>query len=254
MGTYSRTWKNYPKRQVLTKYTDYVLGFRDTNTAHARDYLISCYGRRRCKKEQREALNTWKMPLYCRPCIVRDATYVDIKSAWYAIMMRVGWDVEFWPNRWLGRGTPPYDFPLPDNKIARSALVSVARSSKIPTWEKGKIVYKPMYNAVENTHVYGLIACVLNGIASVAVDLFNAVYVASDGYIVPSNRAADLITYISDWGLIARAKAKGPAIVGGVGAYWVGDTHSKRPFSYMSIDLIRRDQNLPWLKKKLAYT
>jgi hypothetical protein len=249
-GTYSRVWKNKQKRQVMKKYTAEVNGVRDSITSHARDYLTQCYTRRPAKMEQMFKLKGYKMPNYSRPGMFQDGCYVDIRSAWFSICMKAGWNCEYWPGRWLGWGDPPEDFPLIENKVARSALVSVARSTATPVWCNGTVKYQYLYNPVENNHIYSLIAGVLSGIAAVAVDVFGAAYVASDGYILPTKNAQGLMDYIAELGLQSRIKGQGFCVVCSVGSYRAGDVRSKRITAPIFLDNIRRGEEIEWLSRK----
>lgn len=250
-GTYSRTWKNRDRREVLKRYAVEVMGRVDSPTAHTRDYLMMCYRRKPAKKAQHELLQDFSMPLYAQPGIFPDASYVDIRSAWYAILCLVGWDCDYWPGRWLGRGLPPDDFPLPDHKVARSAMVTLAKSSKIPIWKNGTLEYKKYYNTVENHHVFAVIASVLNCIAVVAIDHFGCKYVNADGFIIPQNRVDGFMEFIQSWGLSSRVKASGVCLIGGAGAYSFGAIRSMRPFTMRPIDNIRRDVELYWLWRRV---
>jgi hypothetical protein len=250
-GTYSRVWKNVRRRQVLKRYTAEVNGIADSITSHSRDYLVQCYRKRPAKMEQLQKLKSWRMPNYCKPGILRDGSYVDIRSAWFSVCMLAGWDCEYWPGRWLGVGDAPADFPLKENKVARSALVSVARSTATPVWKDGTVKYQFLYNPVENNHIYALIAGLLSSIAAVAVDVFGACYVASDGYILPTKNVPGLMAYIEEMGLQSRVKGQGLSIVCSVGSYWVGTTRSKRITMPVYRDGIRRDEDSYWLAKKI---
>lgn len=253
-GTYSRTWRNKKKREVLHRYTDIVNGRKDSITAHARDYLVSTYNACRCSKVQRACLNTFQMPLYADPCILEDACYVDISSAYFSIMCHTGWDCDFSPGRFFGRGQPPDDFPLQDNKVARSSLVSLAKSRTLMVWKQGEFINQKMWNPVDNPHIFAVIAATLNAIAGVAVDVFGCVYVATDGFIVPYDQTESFRDFIDSWGLRSKIKNAGLAFVGGVGAYWIGEKKSQRPMCMHAVDKIRRDIDLTWLHKRVPKT
>lgn len=251
MGTYSRTWRNIPRREILKGRGVEVFGRIDTPTAHARDYLTQCYNRRPARKEQRDILRNKHMPLFSYPCIIRDAIYLDVRAAWFSIVHLVGWDCEYNPGRWLGRGSPPDDFPLQENKVARSALVTIGRSGKLPIWKEGKIVYQSMYNTNENYHIWGVCADVLNAIGLFAIEQ-GARYVNTDGYIIARAKALPLMEFIQSWGLEARVKYQGAACICGPGAYTIGDHSSLREMKFTRIDCIDREVNVSFLRPRVS--
>lgn len=250
MGTYSRSWRNKKHREVLKRKAVELYGRKDSPTAHVRDYLMFCYPRRPAKKEQRDILKRKHMPIYADPCIVRDAVYVDLRSAWFSICLLVGWNVEYYPGLWFGKGQPPLDFPLKDNKVARSSMTSMGRSGAIPVWHKGKVIYQKMYNSVENFHIFAVIADVLNLIALKAISL-GARYVNTDGYIIHKDKAKPLIDYINGWTLDARIKAEGCAVIAGVGAYHIGDHKTGRGMEFHPIDTIDRTVDESFLRPRV---
>lgn len=252
LGTYSRTWKNKKYREVLKKKTIDFLGWVDSPTAIARDYLVYCYERRPAKKEQRDILKNKRMPLYVYPCVMRDCVYLDIKSAWWAITCGVGWNVEYNPSRWVGRGQEPDDFPIPENKVARSSCVTVGRGGPLAIWKAGKIVYQRMYNNLENYHLWGIIADTLHAIATVAIESYECRYVNTDGFIIPTRHLEPLTEYINSWGLVARVKAHGVGVIGGAGAYRVGDHVTLRDMTFHHMDNIDRTIDREWLRQRVG--
>lgn len=253
LGTYSRTWRNREKREVLKHKAIEFNGRLDSPTAHTRDYLMSCYDRRPAKKEQRELLKRKRMPIYANPGIMTDAVYLDIKSAWFSIVMLAGWNVEYYPGRWFGFGQPPADFPFKDIKVARSALVSIGRTQKIPLWVKGHLKTQPMYNNTENFHIWGVIADTLNCIASVAISE-GARYVNTDGFIISRSKMDFMIDYILDWGLTVKVKAQGGAVICGVGAYQVGSHQTVRGMTFHPCEVIDWEVGEKWLKRRLTHS
>lgn len=253
MGTYSRTWRNKPHREIREGKALEVNGLLDTPTAHTRDYLTLCYNRRPAKKDQRAMLKAKRMPLYAYPCIMYDAIYIDIKSAWFSIVNRVGWDCEYYPGRWLGRGSAPVDFPLPENKVARSAMVTIGRTTALPIWKDGKLTTQRLYNNLENYHIWGIIADTLNAIATFALE-HGARYINTDGFILPVKSSPLLVEYIDDWGLVGRAKHAGDAVICGPGAYHIGEYQTIRVMEFHGIDCVDRTIDEGWLRPRVAKT
>ena len=252
MGVYSRMWKTEQKRQVRSDKAVTFNGYKDSPTSHARDYLRSCYTPRLAKRNQAEILRAKRMPLYSHPCILLDAAYVDIKSAWFSILSLVGWDCDYFPGRWFAKGSPPVDFPLQSNKVARSSLVSLARSSHVPVWRNGGTKLEKIFNPCENPHIFGIIADVLNAIAAAAVDYYGAVYVATDGFILPAARVESFQAFISSWGLASSIKGAGDGFVFGPGSYYVGAMRTIHLHqSPRVLDAIDRDTPLMWLLRRI---
>jgi hypothetical protein len=251
MGTYSRTWRNKPYREIMKGKTVSIEGRSDSATAHTRDYLSYCYSRRPAKGEQRDLLKPKRMPLYSLPCIIQDAVYLDIKSAWFSIVNLVGWNVEYWPSLFLGRGQPPRDFQMPDNKVARSALVTIGRTTALPMWDKGKMIYRKMFNATENYHIWGVISDVLNAIAAYALRC-GARYINTDGFILKRANSAALMAYIENWGLEARYKHEGTALICGPGSYVIGPHATARNMNFTACDYVDRSVNAAFLGPRVV--
>lgn len=252
LGSCSRTWRNKKYREVKRNRADIVEGRVDSPIAHARDYLLYCYSRRPAKYDQRITLKKKSMPLHVYPCVLEDAAYVDISSAWWSIMNVSGWDTEYWPGEWFGPGSPPDDFPLPSNKVARSSLVTIARSNTIPVWREGKIHQERVYNRTENLHIWGLVADVLQTVARTAVTVFGARYCNTDGYILPRSNAALLQEYIEGLNLHSRVKWTGPCIVVGAGCYF-NPTHSTvRQCQFGETSNLDFSTNAEWLIQRFC--
>lgn len=151
-------------------------------------------------------------PLYCTPCSIQDALYVDLKSAYWNILQTIGWDIEYLPSRFLGVGKPLSDFPFSWHKLARNCLVSCVMPSAMTVWTGTKIVNQKGHNPFLNLMLWGAVCDVLNGIA-VDVIKAGAVYVYTDGYIVPVNRHEDVFEAISKWGFPFGVKNSGACTV-----------------------------------------
>lgn len=166
-------------------------------------------------------------PLYVNPTIIRDAMYVDITSTYWSIVNLVGWNVSYLPGAWLIPGRAPLDFPLPNHKPARNYLVSAGLPGQITIWTGKRMVFKPVRNVHINTGLWSVVQGVLSSIARIAVSL-GAVYVHTDGYILPAAKAEALCEHIKTWGLEPRIIAEGTAYVVGFGNYTIGTKTTKR--------------------------
>lgn len=193
-------------------------------------------------------------PLYLRPTVARDYTYVDIKAAYWSILQLVGWDVDYYPGKWLLRGRIPHDFPLPDNKVARACLVSFGLPASALEWDGTAFKRRRTRNVHLNLGLWHLVQDILHSIAGSALAL-NACYVHTDGYILPTENAEALQAEIRSWGLPSSVKGQGLCRVYGFGNFAVGERTSKRlrpelwakPYKYV------RPTNASWLKKQIYW-
>lgn len=226
LGTFSMVGMQTRRRLLLKDTSMNVLGLLESPSAVARDYLTVTYKRGPAiKHEQTEALKQTKtpMPLFIKPTEFKNGYYVDIAAAYWNIMLKIGWNVDYWPGRWIAPGRAPDDFPYPEHKIARNCLVSSGIVSTVPVWTpKTGMIQLHTGNPLANMQLYGLINDVLNCIAADAVDA-GAVYVATDGYIAPDEESMrKIIMRVADWGLVARIKYQGSGYVNAPGSYKVG--------------------------------
>jgi len=232
ISRYSRTGLETRRRflldNILIRVTEDA---RETPSAIARDYLICKY---KCSPKwtssQRDRIyeELVNQPLYCNPSQYEDGYYIDLAGAYWSVMVRCGWDVNYYPSRWVSPTLPPLDFPYSDNKRARSCLVSVARALQISAWspERGNFQFSGG-NPRSNNQLYTLIQDCLNGIACEAIEA-GAVYVFGDGYIAPSWSIAQKIMQITlDWGFTPRIKGEGRGFVNALGSYSIGSYHTK---------------------------
>lgn len=231
MGTYSRTWTKAMVREMLfSKTVDLGYG-RCTLTDVARDYLVAKYPKRRILREQGKLLKQYPPPFYTKPGYFPAMAHIDIRAAYWTIMRIVGWDVDYWPTRWLAVGETMEDFPLPDNKTARNALHGVSLPNQIQIMTSHGLSHFWAYNKFLNLQVHTVISNVLHELARFAVAECECVYVNTDGYIVPQNKASDLMNEINRWGLSWKYEHAGNAVVLSSGIYRIADHRSKRPQS-----------------------
>lgn len=212
-------------------------GVIETPSAVARDYLQWQYGGSPwARKSQIDAVqfDLPPNPAYARPCVFNHGWYIDIKSAYWSIMQMVGWDVDYWPKKWLGRGVPPFNYPFPDDKRARTCLVSCAIGTAVKAYNPHALKpfqdpFAPLQvpNPNHNLQLWRLVRDVLMCIAFDAVAA-GAVYANTDGYIAVTEDSKNAIQQIiADWGLESRIKATGRGRVVTHGIYDVGrEKHS----------------------------
>lgn len=194
-----------------------------------RDYLDYKYPERlRATAAQRDAVMVHRaFPCLANRVDLDDAAYVDIKSAYWSVILAAGWDVDYYPGRFIGVKSNNEDFPLSWHKGARSGLVTAGLSTPIRVWNGHGLEWKHGNNVHINYGLWALVMDVLHAIAS-EVERAGGVYVHTDGYIVPASAIDRTMNIITDWGLVASIKERGPAKIYGVGMYSIGKEHTKR--------------------------
>ena len=262
-------YQNQSQRRIIHKpeAVEIIPGLLETPPNVARTYLFEKYKLSpRISRVQFDSVvdSLRQMPNYAAPCEFDYGFYVDIKAAYWRIMNLVGWDVDYWPGKWLSDGTPPDDFPLPEHKTARSCLYSAGALSNIPYYDpayktKGKDNAIDVFkngNPLLNPGLSKLTSDVLNSIATQAIRA-GAVYANTDGFICPDEHTAGHVVHIiRNWGLEASIKAEGPGGVKGAGAYKVGESTSA-PYMIRGestpIDKVYAPRYLKWLEKGFSF-
>lgn len=234
----------------------------ETPSSLARDYLVVKY-RRSPPASHAQILelrrSMTRPPIYAKPCVFPEGYYVDIRAAFFSILSVIGWDLDYWPARWLSPGAAPVDFPWPEHKIARNCLVSTGMSTPttlyIPGAEGRPGFFKSITqgNALANIQLFRAIMDILSAIGAEAVSA-GAVYVHTDGFIAPNYETLSrLIDIISAWGLEARIKQHGAGMVEGPGTYAIGAARSKRKvLSPRPVHSIAEVAYADWLRGKFA--
>lgn len=194
----------------------------------ARDYLTVRYGgkRRRITTSQYNLFRSEKPspPLYASPCEIENALYLDIKSAYWQIIQRVGWDVDYNRDRYMLKRSDNSDFPFPNYKLARNAMVSITRSSSIATYypNTGGIISRKVKNNFMNDSLWFVVMDVLNGVANDMIKI-GAKYVHTDGYIIDSSLLEAAQNVFDSWKLEYAIKNTGKATIYRVARYDIGE-------------------------------
>lgn len=246
-------------RYMLAKDAfDYGAGFCSPADI-ARDYLSTKFGKMRRRITTNQYRNFMDFhrsaPIYCRPQLIPEASYVDIQGAYWAILQAVGWDVDYLPQRFIRVRSDVRDFPFPDMKMARNCLVSVGVDpvTNLKIWNDGQLSMRKTGNMFVNKSLWSIVMDTLNAIAYEAV-MLGANYVFTDGYIIESSKEQELIRMIASWGLPARVKHRGFTYVLAPAAYAIGSYQSKpykrakRPRSFAKITQYVEPS---WLKARL---
>lgn len=272
-----RTVKNFPKLHDLTE-TTYLGSFSWTQTKSktkyiiarhaldigggictpsdiARDYIASKWqGKKlRCTKYQYAQFvkSRKSQPLYAVPVQGIQASYLDLKSAYWQALMLGGWDVDYSRGSFLSVRSSMLDFPCPHLKLARNTLVSIGLPSRGNMWipDKG---FKAVGGggAYTNLVLYGFIMDFLHNFAHEIITRCDAIYANTDGYIVPAHNVKKAFDIAHEWGVLLTHRHSGVATVRGVGDYDIGSHVSGRKrlreHGYDNITPVR----LEWFKRR----
>jgi hypothetical protein len=181
--------------------------------------------------------------------------YLDLDAAFWRIMEVVGWNLNYYPGKWLARGRPPYDFPWKNNKVARTALVSNVQGTPVRRYDPTRGMHvRQMKNPLLNRGISCLIYDVLNSLAEIAIG-YGARYINVDGWIFTSEDARDrMIQAAADYGLTTHLKAQGPGTISGIGRVRIGyvPKPEKIPESTGSLDHVKRVPYRSWLQERFS--
>ena len=261
MGTYSRTFLSARERSILHPKTLMIGDLEESPTTLARDYITSKFGKgRRMTGAAAEAMRGARVPVLAVPCRFDYGYYVDIEAAWWNIQLAAGWNADYNLGHWWSLGEQPLDFPYPDSKIARSALVTLgeARGLRVFYPQRQEVRIQDKWNHLTNHHLFYSICHVLTCIAFEIITRAGAcAYINNDGYIICGTRQKDIACdIINSWGLTPRIKLEGPGWVSSVGGYRVGPHRSARDSKMltgaMGIQLDVAKNCFGWVKERFV--
>lgn len=225
LGAFTWTYRN-AKVKLIDKGTAVRLDVgRVSPTEYARTYLMLKYGGRPKATSNQIAKTSIHRaaPMVALPGRYQDMVYVDLQAAYWSILKIVGWDVDYNPGSWWGIGQGMEDFPLPNNKLVRNMLVSVATVGNIMVADYGTLKRVDYGNPLLNSSLWACVQDILHMIANFAVNN-GAVYVHTDGYIIPRRMWEHMAAWLDQFGLTIRLKHEGDAIVWGGGRYQFHDS------------------------------
>ena len=200
-------------------------------------------------------------PIYTEPGIYdHDMAYLDIRKAYWSLYCCATMAMTYLPDpdrpvlsmrsdlTWEGAGD------MAEVRVARNMVIGIARAQKrrIVTPDGGiELVDATRTNTLLSPGLWGYIADVLHSIACDAL-AHGAVYVNTDGYILPRDRADALADLIAErWCLATEIKAAGMTEVCAPGSWRCGDDASLTwPATPHRVDAVRRID--PKLQRFLA--
>lgn len=235
LGNFAWTGAYEKVQYIIRSHAIDVGGYWVTPPKLAREYIMWKLPnwRGRVTGEQKRIVIDQKRhaPLYAQSGVYQNMVHVDLRSAYWQIVRSVGIDLDYYPEKWLRRGIDVSDFPMPENRIARSSLVSVGIPTRGVMWDGSKLLSVPPMGKYVNLMLYHFVMDVLNGIAADMLSI-GAVYVHTDGYVIPQCHEQLAFEIADSWGLELRAKARGNAHIVHVGKYSVGDVATRNYRSY----------------------
>lgn len=255
MGSWSWTMPKSKTRLLLSSAARQVGKYHVTPSAVTRAYLVDKYEgvRLRMTSSQAPLITPDRPhPLYAYPSILDDGLYFDVRSAFFSIVRAVGWDVDYCPAGWLAVRSDVEDYPFPEWKHARNCIVSLSRKADMNVWTGSKIQVVPKWNPLLNYSLVALVYDVLHGVASDMVRA-GAVYVHTDGYIIPASKELDAVAIAQSWGLPWSVKSRGKMEVVCAGVY---STPTHKPQGHQQHARPMRADNLlsksgnEWLRKR----
>ncbi len=180
----------------------------------ARIYVQTKYPKRKrvTTDQYHEIMKPRSQPLLAIPGTYGDCVYLDLKSAYWSILKVIGWDVEYFPNRWLGVRSDVSDFPFQEHKLARNSMVSIGLAGKANYWTGDKLISIRKGNGLVNMALWSAVQDTLNGIA-LDMEKAGAVYINTDGYIFRRENIEVAFEVAQSWGLELGIKEEGAADV-----------------------------------------
>lgn len=256
LGLFAWTANSIKKKMIIESAAfDYGGGWCTPGDV-ARNYLAIKFPKRRArmttKQYQKIVPNRPQTPVYCHPCELEEAVYVDIKGAYWSILSALGWDVNYNPGVFLSPQSNVDDFPFPEHKMARNCLVSCGLSGSMRLWTGEQLITRKKPNRFINLMLWKVVQDVLHGCALDAISA-GAVYAYTDGFIVSAEKAGAVMSAIEAWGFSTGVKHSGKASVRGPADYNFPDYRTKvRPrrktTEFSNLYPVERD----WLRTRLS--
>lgn len=249
-------WTGQSDRWISKAHANDVQSFIMSPADIAREYLTFRYGlqkRRTSTKTYRECFcpKHKAAPIYANPQ-QGEFVYVDLKAAYWNIVLRGGWDVDYGRDRFIGVGSNNWDFPFPTNKLARNILVSSGLPRTVQVWTGKQIITIKGKNPLYNGILWCFVQDVLHDIAQDMIE-HGAVYVHTDGYIFPYKKVHHAFDIAKSWGFDLGVKYSGYGEVFGAANYWIEGKRSKRPrpSQFRVVNNIEPTTRRDWLRENL---
>ena len=186
------------------------------------------------RKVDREFL-TWPQPEYfAGGAVTGDFAYVDGHRMYFSLYRAASLDLRYCPDgpaTTIGLGRFRFighrDMAGAE-KLALQAVSGIFRALRATHYHHGRPVkVEGAWNRYLAPGLWGYMSDSLHAIAGVAVDRFGAVYVHTDGWIVPADRAEAFRAHlVGAWRIESVLKCSGAAEITALGHWRVGDHQS----------------------------
>lgn len=210
------------------------------NSELARSYIKLCLAEAngkvaRCNYKRYEEYLTYPAPLYYEPGTVNgrhrgDYAMVDISSAYWTIHKSVTIDLKFEPGRWILLGRTPYRHTeeVTAYRGMRHAIPGMLAAAEMAEYRYGKRIDYKFPDKLSYPGIIGYTYHVMHAIAREVIDHFDAAMVLTDAYIVPRDRAEELVRFLRErWGVTGVVKARGYGALYEMNVYQIGTYRSR---------------------------
>lgn len=155
--------------------------------------------------------------------------YVDLASAYWSIHQKSTIDMKFNPGSWALGGRAFYldvDEVTAYRQIRR-IIPGLLRSGSCYRYKHGKPSDVAFRGDLCYPEITGYTMYTMHAIAQEVVDNFGALMVMTDGYIIPEERAEELVEFLWErWGMRGVIKARGEGALYSMNVYQVGIKHT----------------------------
>ncbi len=189
------------------------------------------------RKISAQQLEETPPPLYANPW-QGEGLYIDIKSCYYTLITKL-YGIKYARSQWLGRDLEIPEWQVPEEfqdilrefKEIRNAIYGLMRAKVRTVWklENEKITF-----SVQNTRnelfypdVPLAIMDITHAISRVAVEKFQARYIAIDGFILPYAQAEKFREWLEGLGFRVGVRAQGDVEIRNYYTYRVGNHKTK---------------------------
>lgn len=205
----------------------------------ARDYLAVKFDRERriIRAQADEVMLSRPHPLHFEVKHIKRAVYVDIRSTYMSLMSVVGWNVDYWPRKWLSPGEGMNDFPFRHHKRTRNVLATAGLKGSVTKWIEAdqRITVEYLPNRWINYQLWALMHDVLAGIAHELLPLVS--YIHTDGCICDEANYDAVLSIYQSWGLPTSIKKHGECFIYASNGYsftahdWDDVPHPRKPLT-----------------------
>lgn len=252
----SFTWTNNKTRYMKKSAVTFIEGLPFTHSDIAVAYLTARYAEQR----RRTSTGAYRecfcpkhkaVPLYAKPT-KGELVYVDLKAAYWSMVLTGGWDVDYRRDKYIGIRSENSDFPFPRNKIARNVLVSIGLPRRVQVWTGKRVTSIKGRNPLYNGILWCFVQDVLHNVAADMM-LAGCHYVHTDGYIFDRKDLPTALEIAESWGLTVGVKYEGYGEILGTSNYWIEGKPPRKPRpAQLAVKLsIYPTEGKSWLRTKI---